>query len=331
MERKGSAGNDIIGGIMKKYLLLILLSSILIFATDAKTGFIDSERIFNEYQATAAANVEFNEFVSAYRDSATILKQNIEQLKSELESQKLVLSEEARLRKLDEIEFSTNVYNQFLQSVFSSGGKIEQKNDELMAPLLKKINNSVAKIAQQEGFTIVLDLSEGIFYASNELDLTDLVINELNLEYGPQTLPSGEAKKIIAIFPLREENTEAADADLGQRCQDELYRVITAFSQKFKIVSKTDIKMEIIKRGYGRNIDDNQAYNIAHSLLCDYIVVGSVSKFATKIDYTISLKDVESSKEIDKRSNSVTEEIKLSELLNNDLRALIEKIEEEEE
>ncbi len=311
---------------MKRVLILILLSLVFVIAKDVKIGFVDSERIFNEYQATAAANIEFNDFVETHRDSAAALKLHIEQLKSELEAQKLVLSEEARLRKLDEIESVTRDYNQFLQDIFGSGGKIEQQNDILMTPLLKKINESVAKISQQEGFTMVLDLSEGVFYASSELDLTDLVIDELNLEYGPQILPSGELKKVIAIFPFREENIEATDANLGPRCQDELYKVITAFSQKFKIISKTEIKTEIIRRNYGRNIDDNQAYSIAHTLLCDYIIVGSVSKFATKVDYTMSLKEVQTSTEIDQKTGSVTEEIKLYESLNNNLKALIEKI-----
>ncbi len=311
---------------MKNYLLPLLLPFIALSAKDVKIGFVDSERIFEEYQAASAAQAEFNEFVKTYRDSAEILRQNIEQRKSELESQKLVLSEEARLRKLDEVESLTQAYNQFLQEVFGGGGKVDQKNDVLMTPLLKKINDGIANVAQQEGFTIVLDLTKGIYYASNELDLTELVINELNLEYGPQILPTGETKKVIAIFPFREENTEAIGADLGQLIQDELYKVISAFSQRYQIVSKTVVKAEIVKRGYGKNLDDNQVNQIALTLLCDYIVFGSVSKFATKIDYTISLKEIVTGNEVDKKTNSVTEEIKLSEFLNNDLRALMEKI-----
>ncbi len=311
---------------MNKFLIPIFLLFVSAIAKDVKIGFVDSESIFNEYQATAAARNEFNEFVKTYRDSAGVFKQKIEQLKSELEAQKLVLSEEARLRKIDEIESLTGDYDQFLQDVFGSGGKIEQKNDILMTPLLKKINDGVATVAQQEGFEVVLDLSEGVFYASAELDLTDLVIKQLNLEYGPEVLPTGEAKKVIAIFPFREESTEATDVALGEHVQDELYNVTGAFSQQFEIVSKMEIRREIVKRGYGRNLDDTQAYSIAYALLCDYIIIGSVSKFATKIDYTMSLKKVDTSTEVDKKSGSATEEIKLTESLTNDLEALIQKI-----
>ncbi len=312
---------------MKKSLLLILIISGAIVAKEVKIGFVDSKRIFSEYQATAAASAQFNEYVKACQDSASILRQNIEKLQSELEAQKLVLSEEARLKKLDEIDELTRSYNNYLQEVFGSGGKIEQKNDELMAPLVKKINDAVAKIAEQEGFKIVLDLSEGIYYASSELDITDMVIDQLNLEYGPATLPTGEVKKTIAIFPFREDNTEAQDADLGERIWNELYSAINIFRTKYNIIAKNMISIEIRKQGLTRNIADEQAYKIGHNLICDYIIIGNVTKSASKISYTISIRDVSKEEIVAQRKSTVTEEIKLSESLNNDLRALLAKIE----
>ncbi len=308
---------------MKLRILPLLLLACMMLAKELKIGFVDSERIFDEYQATHAANVEFNEYVAAYRDSAAALRQSIDQLKEELEGQKLVLSEEARLRKLDEIETRTNEYNAFLDDVFGSGGKVEQKNEILIAPLLKDINESIADIAETEGFSLVLDLAEGVYYASSELDLTDMVIDDLNLEYGPQT-PAGEITEAIAIFPFREENSEAYNAALGSRAQDELYQVIAIFSRDYKILGKAAVNAEIFRLGYGRDITNEQALNVGLNLIAHYIIVGSISKFSTKIEYTMILTDVNTNEQLGQRTNSVTEEIRLSEQMNSDLRALIE-------
>lgn len=308
---------------MKLRILPLLLLACMMLAKELKIGFVDSERIFDEYQATHAANVEFNEYVAAYRDSAAALRQSIDQLKEELEGQKLVLSEEARLRKLDEIETRTNEYNAFLDDVFGSGGKVEQKNEILIAPLLKDINESIADIAETEGFSLVLDLAEGVYYASSELDLTDMVIDDLNLEYGPQT-PAGEITEAIAIFPFREENSEAYNAALGSRAQDELYQVIAIFSRDYKILGKAAVNAEIFRLGYGRDITNEQALNVGLNLIAHYIIVGSISKFSTKIEYTMILIDVNTNEQLGQRTNSVTEEIRLSEQMNSDLRALIE-------
>lgn len=312
---------------MKRLLIPLLLASLSITAKETKIGFVDANRVMTEYQATAAATTEFNEFVNEYRDSATVLKRRIEELQSETETQELLLSEEARLRKQDEINALTGSYNQFLQNIFGASGRVEQKNDALMAPLLQKINEAIAKIAEQEDFQIVLELSEGVYYASSDLDVTDLVINELNLEYGPSELPAGEIKKVIVIFPFREENPEAINAGLGQKCQDELYRAIRTFSGRYTIIGKTTINMEIVRRGLGVNIiDENQAYDISSGLLCDYLITGRVSKVSTKIEYTAIIREMKERKELARRTSSVTEEVKLLEALNNDLRALLETI-----
>ena len=63
------------------------------------------------------------------------------------------------------------------------------------------------------------------------------------------------------------------------------------------------------------------------TLICDYIIIGNVTKSASKISYTISIRDVSKEEIVAQRKSTVTEEIKLSESLNNDLRALLAKIE----
>ncbi len=314
-----------------KSILIIVIIPLIIFAKEQKIGFVESSKIFSQYQATASASQEFNEYVSACRDSAAKLQLTVQNLKSEFDAQKLMLSEEARLKKLDEIEKYIQFYNQYLQDVFGPGGKIEQKNDELMAPLLKKINDAIAKIAQQEGFAMIIDLSEDIFYASAELNITDLVINELNREYGVATTIPSAMKKYIGIMPFKEENTEAINENLGMRCQNELYTVLNNYSQTYNIVTKATIMAELTKRQWDyKMIDENQALQIAGFALCNYIVMGKVSKSGIKIDYTISLKDVSSKEEIGSRSNSVTDDIKFSESLKNDLMGLIEALKKKE-
>jgi outer membrane protein len=313
---------------MKK-ILLFLIIPVFFLAKEAKIGFVESKKIFSEYQATISANNQFNEFVGSLRDSAGRLQVGIEKLKNELDAQKLLLSEEARLKKLDEIETLNRSYNQFLQDIFGPGGKVEQKNDELMSPLLKKINDAVAKIAQGEGFSAVMDLTEGVFFASPDLNLTDMVINDLNREYGPQTVPTGEVKKTIAIFNLREMNDEAKNADLGQTCQNELYKAIKILGNNYNVISSGQLNSEIIKKGLPRNnVDETQAINIGASLLCDYLFLGQVTKSGTRIEYTIILKEVKGNREIGRRSSTITEEIKLTESLNNDLRTLLSGLKE---
>ncbi len=314
-----------------KLSLAIIFLPLIIIAKEQKIGFVESSKIFAQYQATATANEQFNEFVSTCKDSAAKLQLNVQNLKNEFDAQKLMLSEEARLKKLEEIERQTRVYNQYLQDVFGPDGKIEQKNDELMAPLLKKINDAIAKIAQQEGFSMVIDMSEDIFYASSELNITDLVINELNREYGITTPITSPAKKYIGILPFKEENSEAINEELGLKCQNELYNALSSYSHIYNIVSKAAINSELTKRKWDyKTIDENQAFQIARFALCNYIIMGKVSKTGAKVDYTMSLRDVNTTEEITSRSNSATDDKRLTESLTNDLITMLETLKKKE-
>ncbi|GAH48491.1 unnamed protein product [marine sediment metagenome] len=70
---------------MKQFPLILAIFVVLIFAAESKTGVVDSDRIFNQYQATAAANIELNDFIKTQRDSAATMRQGIENIKAELD------------------------------------------------------------------------------------------------------------------------------------------------------------------------------------------------------------------------------------------------------
>jgi hypothetical protein len=153
------------------------------------------------------------------------------------------------------------------------------------------------------------------------------VIKDLNREYGPQTLPTNEVKKTIAIFNLRETNDEANNADLGQTCQNDLYNAMKTLGNMYNVITSGQVNAEILKKGIPRNnVDETQAIQIGASLLCDYIFIGQVSKSGNRIEYTIILKEVKGNREVGRRSSSLTEEIKLPETLNNDLRTLLSEL-----
>jgi len=91
---------------------------------------------------------------------------------------------------------------------------------------------------------------------------------------------------------------------------------------------KNEISRKIVNSGYGRNLEENQAITIARELPCDYFFIGSVTKFGNRINYTMSLKEVATSLEIDKKSNNASEETKLLDFINNDFRALLDKLQQ---
>ena len=63
----------------------------------------------------------------------------------------------------------------------SRQGQVVKRNEEILRPIISKIQTILAKIGSEEGFDLILDAADGhVLYADQSLDLTQRVIDELN-------------------------------------------------------------------------------------------------------------------------------------------------------
>jgi outer membrane protein len=70
-----------------------------------------------------------------------------------------------------------------MQDIFGENGEAARRNKELTEPIVEKINGVIEKVAEEEGFTLVLDSSQGVIvYADKEIDITDMIIARLDTE-----------------------------------------------------------------------------------------------------------------------------------------------------
>ncbi len=148
---------------------------------ELKIGYIDSARIFAEYKGTADAQRSFDDEVAAWEKQAQGMKVRLDSLEQEYQRQSLMMSEAKKAERQAEIVKGRQDYEAFVQSVWGPQGKLAAKNGELVAPIVEKINVILNRIGEEEGYTIVLDASVGgIVYASDGIDMTDQVLEELN-------------------------------------------------------------------------------------------------------------------------------------------------------
>lgn len=162
----------------------VLLLSVLAFqpvcAQDVKIGYIDTGRIFAEFEETVEAEQVFQKEVEVWKKQREEMETALAALREEIESQSLMLSEEKLAEKKLILEQNFNDYQKFLQETFGEDGKVAKRNEELTQPIVEKINRVIAQIAEDEGYTIVLDAAQGnIVFASKEIDLTEKVLERL--------------------------------------------------------------------------------------------------------------------------------------------------------
>jgi len=144
-------------------------------------GFIDSEKIFSEYKAWIKAQEEFNTQYQAWDEEAREMQKELEDMIEEYEKQKLILSDEKKREREAGIETKRQALDAFTQKIFGPNGTAEQKNNELVQPLIKKINAAIERLATEENYDFIFN-SEGLAYAKKDYDVTDKVLEFLEEE-----------------------------------------------------------------------------------------------------------------------------------------------------
>jgi outer membrane protein len=312
---------------LKWISLFVLLLMASIIAKEVKIGYIDSDQIYQNYQETVSAKNALDKEVTKFRKSAESLKTRADSAESEYESQKLMLSEVGKATKLSEIEQLRNEYNSYVEAVWGKGGKIEMKNRELLTPIVTKINEAVNKIAKDEGYTIILDAAAAkIVYADAGLDLTDMVLEELNKEYKP--VAATTAIKKFLVFPLYEANTEAHQDNLGQTARTTLVALLQT-QPNVDIIGKTNISDAMRSRNIieGTKIDENNIYGIGRELLADFVISGSVSKQGKRISLELTISDPKQQIALDTERGESSQAVDIRSAFSTMLPNLIKKTE----
>lgn len=150
---------------MKKLVVLSVLLAFwgnLVFAASLSTvGFVDVQKVFLEYKETQSAQKELQKQEEAFK-------------KEFEESQKKLEKAEKEGKKEEELE---DVKKELEKKLTPKRESLLQLNQQLTTRLQKEILVAVEAVSKKVGIDLVLDKQVVI---TGGVDLTDLVINELN-------------------------------------------------------------------------------------------------------------------------------------------------------
>ena len=161
-------------------VFIVPITSISLLAQDGKIGYIDSIKIFAEYQETQDAERVYRQEVDQWTAQKQRMEQDIVKLRDELQAQSLMLSEEKKKEKKLELDRKMAEYQQFMDETFGDDGVAARRNKELTQPIVEKINLILEDLGKEQGYSIIFDVANAnIVYANKALDLTDVVLGKL--------------------------------------------------------------------------------------------------------------------------------------------------------
>ena len=177
---------------MKRFLPRFLISATILILTAAamarplaaqeiKLGFIDAERILQAYSGYKDAEAQFGKQREAWNQEIDARSRELKAMEEDFKAQELMLSDAKKREKLEELERGRRELEEYYQQIFGPQGEAARKNEELLRPILERVNEIIRELGEQEKYTMIFDASSmGIAYAASGVDLTDEVIERLN-------------------------------------------------------------------------------------------------------------------------------------------------------
>ena len=164
-----------------KYKIIMLLS--LMFAVsfaNTKIGYVNSNRIMAEYEPVRDIQIELEKEQRKLEIEFNRILENIDSLSKDYERQRLLMSDERRQNREQEIMNLERTAQEFQMKKFGPEGDITRMQNQKLQPVLEKVQSAIDVIAKERGYDYVLDAITGsILYALPQYDLTEDVIKEL--------------------------------------------------------------------------------------------------------------------------------------------------------
>jgi len=255
----------------RNFKFLFVFFALSLFA-EQKIGYIDSQKILVQYKKAQEIRNEFEKKVKEWKNEVNRRQQELEKLQKDLQTQSFMLTEEARVRKIEELQKKKTELENYINEIYRKEGLAENLNKELMQPLLQEIDTIVSEIAEEEEYSYILDASTGVvLYADDIYDITDRIIETLNRKY----MPEFEGEKVeYYVFKFKEEDTDAKSMRLGGIIKNLIAtKMKEAFGSSFKAILLADLSSAKTSLA----IDDEEEVSSNSPLAVQFLNVSGVN------------------------------------------------------
>lgn len=165
---------------MKKVLfiaaILVLMLQIPAFA-EVKIGVVNVKKavLVSDYgqEMENKLKVKFEPMQQEIEREAVAIRK----LESEMKNQDLALKLDAKQDRQRELRRRIRDHQ---DSVVAYRQKLQADNQKLRQPILEKLGNVIQAYGNANGYTVILQVTPGVLYGAQGVDLTDAIIAELN-------------------------------------------------------------------------------------------------------------------------------------------------------
>lgn len=143
-------------------------------AQQLKIGFVNSQRVLAEAPGVQQAQATLQRELPGYRAQVDSLERALQTGNENFQRQQATLSEAAKQQRQQELQQQFAAYQQRVAQLEQT---VQRRQEELVAPVMRQINDAVEAVRREGAFSFVIDSSTGVVVAVDPaLDITDRVI-----------------------------------------------------------------------------------------------------------------------------------------------------------
>ncbi len=167
---------------MKKLTLLFAFVGMTTLGMQAqRVACVDVVRILESLEDYKKAQAELEATAAGWKQQIDQMRDEMNGMINKYESERVLLSDEARVKREDQIMMKEKEMRDFQKAKFDPNGAFFKKRQELIRPIQDRVYTAIEEFAEQKGFDFIFDKggSAGLLFTNPRYDKTDDILKKL--------------------------------------------------------------------------------------------------------------------------------------------------------
>ena len=145
--------------------------------TASKIGYIDSRKLLQGAPGATEIQTTLQKELASWSAQVDAARDSLQRMVTDFQQKSVLLSPDAKQKRQDDIIAKEAALNARVQDIRT---KADARQQELLKPLMDKVQAAITELRTAEGYAIIFDAAaEGMVSADPALDLTDKVLAKL--------------------------------------------------------------------------------------------------------------------------------------------------------
>lgn len=153
-------------------------------ANAQRFAYVDTKYVLDNIPKYESAQEQLDIIAKEWQDEIDNLYSEIEKLYKEYEVEKVLLSDELKRKREEEILAKEREVKALQKKYFGKNGELFKKRQELIKPIQDEVFNAVKEIGEKSNYAVIFDVASGmgILYNDPKYDKSDEVLEKLGYQ-----------------------------------------------------------------------------------------------------------------------------------------------------